>query len=349
MANELIVDVAGTAVSVRAPETLLRELGEVLADLEPGADPSRCLVVEEGPDGDFRLLDAGTVVVAGVAASVAAATVVWRLNEIAADTRRHLVIHAGCVASAGAVLLPGRSGAGKSTLVSSCVTAGMSYLSDEFAVVDLDDGSIVPYAKPIALDGERLVTASRLRAGSAGARSAPGGIVFPCFTPGAPTTLTVLERSWTLVALAAHATNLSAVGDRALPWLAGIAASCPAWQVTYGASIDVVPTVREAAGRRVAPVRPAEVIGPVTPTTTTVVMGDDLAVFDGPTGRIHVLNAGAAFVWTCVPDAADASGLTEVALARAPAGSLDRRSVDATVDHLAGAGLLPDRMSVSRE
>ena len=173
--------------------------------------------------------------------------------------------------------------------------------------------------------------------------------MFPCYTPGAPTTLTVLEPSWALVALAAHATNLSGVGGAALPWLAAIAASCPAWQATYGASIDVVATVREAAALPATPLQPADVLGPVTPTTTTVVLGDDLAVFDGPTGRIHVLNAGAAFVWRCVPDAADEQGLTEVALARSPAASLDRPSVSSTVEHLARAGLLPDRMSVNRE
>jgi hypothetical protein len=86
------------------------------------------------------------------------------------------------------------------------------------------------------------------------------------------------------------------------------------------------------------------VIGPVTPTTTSVVVGDELAVFDDPTGRVHLLNAGAAFVWACVPDAPDAPGLADVALARAPAASLDAPSISATIEHLAMSGLLPDRL-----
>ena len=337
----LNVDVLGTAVALRAPEPILTELRAVLIDLEPGLDPSRHLVLEEDADGRFRLLDARALIREGIAPSVAAATVVWRLNAIAAETSHHLVIHAGCVTGERAVLLPGQSGAGKSRLVAGCVTAGLSYLSDEYAVVELEGGSIVPYAKPIGLDGERLVAASHVRPGSVGSSSPPGGIVFPRYEPHAPTTATALDPGRTLIALAAHATNLATVGGAAVPWLAGIAASCPAWQITYGDARDAVAQICEMARAPARVPQPADVIGPITPTTTTVTLGDDVAVFDDLTGKIHLLNPGAAFVWMCVPDASDGSHIADVAFARAPVGSLDQQDIAATVEHLVGTGLLP--------
>lgn len=331
----------GTAVALRAPEPILTELREVLTDLEPGADPRRLLSLEAEPNGHFRLLDTGTVVRHGIAPSVAAATVVWRLNAIAVGAPRRLLIHAGCVTDARAVLLPGRSGAGKSTLVARCVTAGLSYLSDEYAVLDLKTGSIVPYAKPIALDGERLVAASHLRPGSLGSSGPPGAIVFPRYEAGAPTTVTELDPGRTLIALTAHTTNLATIGGTALPWLVGIATSCPGWQITYGDATEAVAHICEVARAPAGLPQPAEVIGPITPTTTTVILGDEVAVFDSHTGKVHLLNPGAAFVWMCVPDARDGSHVAEVASARAPVGSLDPLDISATVEHLVHTGLLP--------
>jgi hypothetical protein len=167
--------------------------------------------------------------------------------------------------------------------------------------------------------------------------------VFPSYERDRPTALTRLDPAWTLLALAAHATNLSLLSGRALPWLAGLASSCPAWQVTYGDAADAIATVRTAAGGPVVPLRPAEELAPITPGTTTVVLGDQLAVLHEDTGRIHLLNPSAALVWTCVPDAPDRAHLAELALARAPHGSLDRAAVTATVEHLSTAGLLPGR------
>lgn len=339
----LLVDALGTAVAVRAPEPVLAQLRILLADLPRGGGPARLLALEESADGRFRLVDDGAVVRAGVEPVVAAATLVWRLNAIAAATDQHIVVHAGCVGGAGATFLPGRSGTGKSTLVAASVAAGMAYLSDEYAAIDLDRGTVTPYPKPIGLDGERLVVASDLGAVSAGAALPAAGIVFPRYRASSRTSRTILDPGWTLLALAAHTTNLRTLGGRALPWLAGLAASRPAWQVTYGDSAEAVAAVRDAAAVSVTPLRPAEELEPITSSTTTVVLGNGLAVLHAPTACVHLLNPSAAFVWRCVPDAPGSTGLAEVALARAPAGSLEPAAVIATVEHLSTAGLLADR------
>ncbi len=339
----LLVGVLGTEVAVLAPGAVAAELRSMLVDLESSGPPTRRLVLEESADGRFRLLDDGVLVRAGVEPVVAAATIVWRLNAIAAATEQHLLVHAGVVGGAGAAILPGRSGAGKSTLVAACVAEGMAYLSDEYAAVDLDRGTVVPYPKPIGLEGERLVASADLGAGTVPrAPVAAAGIAFPRYEEGSRTTCTSVDASWTFLALAAHTTNLTSLGGRALPWLAGLAASRPAWQLTYGESADAVDVVREAADVVVAPLRPADQLDAITPTTTTVALGDGLAVLDATTGRIHLLNASAAFVWRCAADAPDRNRLVESVLERAPDRSLDRASVRATVERLGASGLLTD-------
>ena len=79
--------------------------------------------------------------------------VVWDVNRSAAETSgAHLLLHAGALDVGGtAVLLPGASGSGKSTLVAGLARAGLGYLTDELAALDLVDGHLLPYAKPITL------------------------------------------------------------------------------------------------------------------------------------------------------------------------------------------------------
>ena len=224
------------------------------------------------------------------------------------------------------MLLPGASGTGKSTLTAACIADGMAYLSDEYAALDLTHGTLTPYAE-----------APRPRRGAPRRRVGPaartGGPAVPALRHRVPPLRTrgrrnhdALDPGWTFLALAAHTTNLAALGGAALPWLAGLALDCPSWQVTYGDTAAGVGAVRDAARRPGSPVRPAVVLDPITATSTTVVMGDEAAVLDQRTGQVHLLNASAAFVWTCVPDASMREpGGSRRALAPARVPAPDRR------------------------
>ena len=76
-------------------------------------------------------------------------------QSVAALAPRHVFVHAGVVSIGGrAVLLPGKTFTGKSTLVAALVSAGATYYSDEFAVVDAL-GRIQPFIKPISLRPDR--------------------------------------------------------------------------------------------------------------------------------------------------------------------------------------------------
>jgi hypothetical protein len=343
--SPLNVEVLGEAVAISAPSPLLVELQAVLADIAGGGrSADRELTLSAGEQG-FDLRDGGRLVRGDVAPSVAVATVVWHLNAIAAESTDHVLVHAGCVAgpSGRGVLLPGGPGAGKSTLTRASVAAGLTYLSDELAAVELRTGRLVPYAKPFVFEHERLVRASSIghvvHSATAAEPMTPGTLVFPRYVPGARLTNVALDSGWALLALAAHTTNLAAAGGRGLAWLAGMALACPALQLTFGDVRDAVAAVEREVVRRSRPVAPAELLPPIAYDTTAVAVGDALAVLHEPSGSVHLLNAGAAAVWCRAAGAADAVDPTSGAMAERGA---DQAMTAATIDKLVRAGLLPE-------
>jgi hypothetical protein len=343
----LTVDALGTSVAIAVPASIRGELRAALADLEGAADADRELTLTPGDQG-LDLCDGGQMVRRGVDPRIAIATVVWRLNAIAARSTAHVLLHAACVAGpqGGGVLLAGGPGVGKSTVTSACLSAGLAYLSDEVAAIDRDSGLLLPYAKPLVLDGERLVPASSLGA-VATAPVAPAAVMVPRYAPGAGLTEVALDPGWALLTLAAHATNLSTLGGTGLAWLAGLAVACPSWQLTHGDAAAAVASIEWAARLPARPVEPATVLAPITPDTTTVALGDALAVLHGPSGKIHLLNPAAAAVWRSAACAAadihDCSSLVDAALDAFAVGDdvrPDRESTTATVGRLVSSGLL---------
>jgi hypothetical protein len=326
--STLVVEVPGTAVRVAAPVSILAQLRECLADLEPAAGTDRDLALAPGKDG-LDLLDGGQVIRRGVAPDLGAATVVWRLNAIARESTVHVLLHGACVAGprAGGVLLIGGSGVGKSTLAAACVAAGLAYLSDEVVAIDARTGLVAPYAMPLSLDGQRLVPASALGC-VASTAVAPVAVVFPRYRPDAATSVVRLDPAWAFAALASHATNLAVLRRTAVARLAGMALTCPAFQLTHADAGLATPIVAREGERAGTAVAPAPVLEPITAETTTVAVGDSLAVLHEPSGKVHVLSPAAAEVWRWA--AAD----------RSDRGRRDGSTVAETIDHLTRCGLL---------
>jgi hypothetical protein len=344
--SSLTVDVLGTAVGIAAPGPVQDELRRILADLEPAAQPAREVALTPSDHG-FDLRDSGHLVRTGVAPGLAAATIVWRLNAIAAASSDHVSLHGACVAGplGAGVLLVGGSGAGKSTLALAGIRAGLAYLSDELAAIDRRTGQLAPYARPLGLDGECLVPASEL--GTVAASASPAAVVFPHYRPGTDASVVQLDPGWALAALVAHATNLAALRGTALAWLASLALACPAYQLTHGDASQAVETVGQLASGQARPLQPSRVLDPVTSDTTTVAVGESLAVLHEPSGRVHVLNAGAAGVWQRTVGASsriDTSSLVDGELGTL-SGDDAGSATAATVDHLMRAGLLAPRQT----
>ncbi len=230
--TSLVVEVPGSSVEIEAPAPTGDELARSLVDLpQGGAIDHRLELVER--DGTLDLLCDGDIVRGGVDPRVAAATVVWKLNSFVAASPDHVVIHAGGVTGVGAVLLAGPSGCGKTTLSAACLRRGMSYLSDEFAVLDLATGLVVPYWKPLGFADDSLVPATHLLSDCLGEASAPCCIVFPEHAPGAPQGFDHVEPAFGLLGLAANTFDLAGAGGLKFRMLAGLATQADALRLTH--------------------------------------------------------------------------------------------------------------------
>jgi len=348
--TQFVVDLLGTPVELDVPPLLDGPLTDALTDLGRSDAPVRTLTLEPDRAGHFTLLDGTERVLESVPVDVAVATVVWRLNAIAAASPDHLVVHAGCVADdRGGIILPGRSGSGKSWLTAAFVEHGFDYLSDEHALVELSSGRLVPLAKPLDLGVRGLVPASRLRPGSVGDPGPPAAIVFPRRDGASPTIVSSLDPATSLLALCGQCPSLEAMGATGFRWLAGLASACPAWQITYSEAVEAVEalgaTFRDVPrGTALEVVRPVPVDHVVTDATTTVVIDDDVVVFDARTTRVHHLNRSAGFVWLCVERTPDLCELARTVQAEAPAGAIEPADVYLTIEHLGAIGLLDDEI-----
>jgi hypothetical protein len=108
------------------------------------------LVVEEA--GSCSITINGTTMSRGLEFEVALTIIDSQLRiYLGINAPDTVFVHAGAVGcDGGAILIPGPTFSGKSTLVSALVDTGMTYYSDEFAVID-EDGLVHPYAKPLSV------------------------------------------------------------------------------------------------------------------------------------------------------------------------------------------------------
>lgn len=82
----------------------------------------------------------------------------WGLNWcIASYQHQYLAIHAAVLEKQGkALIMPAPPGAGKSTLCAALMLDGWRLLSDEMCLVDLENGLIVPFVRPVSLKNQSL-------------------------------------------------------------------------------------------------------------------------------------------------------------------------------------------------
>ncbi len=206
----------------------------------------------------------------------ALAWIVWDVNRSAADASgEHVLFHAGALEAAnGGLLVPGPSGSGKSTLVAGLARAGLGYLTDELAALDLASGLLVPYAKPITVkrgsfgvladmappsrdvaggwDAEEWqVTVGAGTGRPVGGRCTPTVVVVPRYRPGATTALTPLSDTEAFLSLALNAVNLLEHDAAGTAALAALAARCTCVALTMSdldAACELVLSLLEQHG-----------------------------------------------------------------------------------------------------
>ncbi|WP_417610334.1 HprK-related kinase A [Parasphingorhabdus sp.] len=109
--------------------------------------------------GDFWLPDAAPL---PLAQGLLAAEMGMNL-QMALGWRRHLLLHASSVEKDGkALIMTGLSGSGKSTLSAMLAEKGWRFMGDEFALLGLDGGEIVPFPRLISLKNRAIETMQQL-------------------------------------------------------------------------------------------------------------------------------------------------------------------------------------------
>jgi HprK-related kinase A len=77
--------------------------------------------------------------------------------QMALGWRRHLLLHASSVEKDGkALIMTGLSGSGKSTLSAMLAERGWRFMGDEFALLGLDSGEIMPFPRLISLKNKAI-------------------------------------------------------------------------------------------------------------------------------------------------------------------------------------------------
>ena len=202
-----------------------------------------------------------------MAAPMLEAALNWCVGSFA---HQFVVIHAATLARGGrALLMPAPPGSGKSTLCAALMCRGWRLLSDEFALLDPQTGTLQPIPRPVALkgpsiallrawspdawlgpevvnnEGERVAymrpPAESVRASTTPA--VPGWILIPKFEAGAPPTVEAMSRARAVMHLADSSFNYNLHGRIGFERLASIADRAPCVTLRYSGLEDGVQAV----------------------------------------------------------------------------------------------------------
>lgn len=173
----------------------------------------------------------------------------------------YLLLHAGVVERGGrAIVMPAMPGSGKSTLTAALTMRGFRLLSDEFGVVSLEDGALLPMLRPVALKNESIDVIRRFapeavmgpsfprthkgtvahlaaRPEHVDARNVParaGFVVFPKFERAAGVHLEAVPRARAFARLAVNSFNFQALGPDGFDALGQVIHQSSCWQLRYG-------------------------------------------------------------------------------------------------------------------
>jgi hypothetical protein len=249
---------------VSSKRAMLDRLRRVLGSLRTDAESEHEYAVEPEGIGVTLRFDREIVHEASNL-DEAIAMLMWHVNREAAASRPDLLmVHSAAAVWEGqAILLPAREESGKTTLVAGLVRAGMGYLTDEAAALDLDADVVHSYPKPLTIEAgswtaladlepgtdagrmptQWLVDPRAIRADAVADAVPVGLVVSPRYEPGAPTTLAPLRRSETIAVLVENSFNFGPFGRRGLQALADIARRSDGYRLVSGDLASAVDAV----------------------------------------------------------------------------------------------------------
>ena len=239
------------------------EPGHVLRAVQQDDEQGFCVTLEFA---DGRVEDCG----AGWLRQSVLELICWEVNRRARRcVSDRVVLHAAVFGGPrGAVAMCGSSHSGKSTLATAAAMRGWRHLSDDLGMVNIEDMTITPYARPIMVrPGGRahvggvakpppehleffgedwFVPASEL---GATLSHTPAPLVAIGFlTWGDAAILEPLTRARTLHDLVLHSATLAAQGASGFAELTRVATAVPGYRVGLGSASDVLDLVAPLVG-----------------------------------------------------------------------------------------------------
>ncbi len=192
--------------------------------------------------------------------------------SVALQCFRYAIFHAGVVAEGDdALIIAAKSGGGKSTLTAALMEEGWRLLSDEFAILDLDEASLKAYPRPVSLKNASIdvvkdfagrdqvsetlhdtpkgsVAYRRPRASDIAAmdRTAkPRLILFPTFVEGGVAESREIDLADAAMQLIASSPNYQVIGETAFTGLMTMLEGMKAYEIEYGTTEDSLLLVRQ--------------------------------------------------------------------------------------------------------
>lgn len=194
----------------------------------------------------------------------------WGLNWcVSSHANRYLIIHAAVVEKGGyAAILPAPPGSGKSTLCAALVNRGWRLLSDELALVRVDDGKIIPLPRPVSLKNESIDIIQRYEPDAilsrkvsdtmkgtvahmkvptesiarAAETAQAAWVIFPKYQAGAAARLESLPQARAFMRIADNAFNYSLLGVKGFETMAGLIDASLCYDFTYSVLDEAVET-----------------------------------------------------------------------------------------------------------
>lgn len=187
---------------------------------------------------------------------------------------RFVTFHAGVVANDdGGILISAGSGGGKSTLTSALMQEGYRLFSDEFALLGMEDSSLVSYPRPVSLKnesidivcelaGEEWVSpvlsetpkgkiayrrARKMDIEAAGSQAPVKLILFPTFNMVGEHYANKISASEAMMRLIPSSTNYHLLGEKAYLSLSNMVKGAEAYEIAYGSTEESLTIVRDLA------------------------------------------------------------------------------------------------------
>lgn len=207
----------------------------------------------------------------------AVAMLEWGLNWVFTNHAQHyLIIHAAVLERDGlGLILAAPPGSGKSTLCAGLTLRGWRLLSDELAMVGLDDGQLMPLPRPISLKnasidivrglpGSPVIgplardtakgTVAHMRppqesVAAALEKARPRWVLFPRFVAGADCRIDPVGKAHTFMQLVSNSFNYPRLGVTGFEAMGRLVDGCDGYTARYGSLDQIVPALESICTR----------------------------------------------------------------------------------------------------